>query len=131
MIYINGERIEYFTIVGNTISQLRRGVNGTAIPETHVVDSFVVDVSVSERLPYMDTEHRIDVISDGYTEAISVDFIPVKSNRTNWDPVSIPASYGPCDHIEVFVAGFTSNISPPSSPVPVPIFTFPVAVIPD
>jgi hypothetical protein len=105
MIYINGERIAYFAINGNTISQLRRGTNGTSIPEIHSVDSYVVDVSVSERLPYMDTEHRIDVISDGSTEEIPVDFIPVKSTRSNWDRGSIPANYGPCDHIEVFVAG--------------------------
>ena len=105
MIYINGERIEYFKIVGNVISQLRRGVNGTSIPETHAKDSFVVDVSVSERLPYIDTEHRIDVISDGSTEEIPVDFIPVKSSRSNWEHGTIPTNYGPCDHIEVFVAG--------------------------
>jgi hypothetical protein len=112
VVYINGERIQYLKIDGNTLTQLRRGVNGTAIAETHAIDSYVVDVSISERLPYQDTEYRIDVTSDGSTHEIPVDFIPVKSNRTNWERVDqpihnapIPVNNGPCDHVEVFVAG--------------------------
>jgi hypothetical protein len=111
IVYINGERIQYFEINGNTLTQLRRGVFGTSIPEVHVIDSYVVDVSVTEKLPYVDTEYRYDVISDGTNLIIPVDFIPVKSSRTNWErgddtiPNFIPITHGPCDHIEVFVAG--------------------------
>jgi hypothetical protein len=109
VVYINGERIQYFEINGNTLTQLRRGVLGTSIAVVHPVDSYVVDVSVNERLPYKDTEHRTDVISDGISIGIPVDFIPVKSNRI-WEqsvkfPSTIPTTHGPCDQIEVFVAG--------------------------
>lgn len=106
VVYINGERIEYFVIDGNTLTQLRRGVFGTSIAETHLVDSSVVDVSVTERLPYQDLEYRYDIPKSAVTSTgFPVDFTPVKSVRTNWETGSIPAPYGPCDHIEVFVAG--------------------------
>ena len=66
----------------------------------------MVDVSPEERLPYQDTEERFDVISDGSTHEIPVEFLPIKSARTDWvRGDSIPATHGPCDQVEVFVAG--------------------------
>ena len=108
VVYINGERIQYFEINGNTLSQLRRGVLGTSIAVLHEIDSRVIDVSVSEKLPYIDTEHRYSVVTDGLTNDIEIDFVPVKSTRTNWErgeEPTIPLTHGPCDQIEVFVAG--------------------------
>lgn len=105
VIYVNGERIQYLKKTGNVLSQLRRGVLGTSIPEVHLVGTSVVDVSTEERLPYQDTEERIDIISDGSSMIIPVDFLPIKSSRTNWEQGDIPSGYGPCDQIEVFVAG--------------------------
>jgi len=108
VVCINGERIQYFKVTGNVLSQLRRGVLGTSIAAVHKADSYVVDASLLEKLPYSDTEERIDVISGSLSNEIPVDFLPIKSNRTNWTrdaKSTIPANFGPCDQIEVFVAG--------------------------
>jgi hypothetical protein len=46
IIHINGERIEYYTLVGNTLGQLRRGVGGTSVPLLHSLGSTVEAASV-------------------------------------------------------------------------------------
>jgi hypothetical protein len=56
IIEINGERIEYFTKVGNVLGQLRRGTLGTGIPFYHDADSWVQGLGPSETIPYRDTQ---------------------------------------------------------------------------
>ena len=106
-IFIEGERIEYMTKIGNVLGQLRRGVQGTSIAETYSTDTVVADVSYSEIIPYNETQERIDFTSDGSTLLIGpLDFIPLKGARTgNWYRDTIPSTYGPCDQLEVFAAG--------------------------
>jgi hypothetical protein len=106
VVYINGERIEFLSVNGNVLSQLRRGVQGTAIAELHSAGSNVIDIGIQETLPYNETQDRLDFVSDGSTQLIGpLDFVPTKSTRTSWYRTSIPTEYGPCDTIEVFVAG--------------------------
>ena len=106
VVIINNERIEYFEKNGNILSQLRRGSLGTGIAELHAANSFVVDVGSTETLPYTENQEKSNFISDGSTLLIGpLEFVPTKSNRNNWYKESIPASYGPCDEIEVFVGG--------------------------
>lgn len=62
-VYINGERIDYFVKKGNILSQLRRGVQGTAIAELYNLGTEVTDVSVTEMLPYNETQERVDFVS--------------------------------------------------------------------
>ena len=107
-VYINGERIEYFEKQGNVLSQLRRGVLGTPTPETHEAGSKVIDVGLKETIPYRETEDRYEFESDGSSLEIGpLPFVPTKSSRTwpNMNDSSIPEEFGPCDEIEVFVAG--------------------------
>jgi len=54
VVYINGERIEYFIKNQNTITQLRRGTWGTGIPQTHPLGTEVFDIGVTETIPYED-----------------------------------------------------------------------------
>ena len=49
-IYINGERIEYYTKNGNTLGQIRRGVGGTSTPILHSAGSKVESLSVTTAL---------------------------------------------------------------------------------
>lgn len=53
IVFINGEKITYWTIdyENNTIGQLMRGVDGTAIGTTHAVNSLVVDGSMNQLVP--------------------------------------------------------------------------------
>jgi len=106
ILFINGERIEYFSKNGNVLSQLRRGSYGTAIAAIHENGSEIVDVSVAENLPYNESQEREDFVSDGSTTIIGpLSFVPKKSSRDNWYKDDIPEEYGPCDEIEVFVGG--------------------------
>jgi hypothetical protein len=47
IITVNGERIMYYTKVGNVLGQIRRGVGGTGIAQTHLAGSDVEDVSTA------------------------------------------------------------------------------------
>jgi hypothetical protein len=106
IVYINNERIEYLQKSGNTLSQLRRGSLGTAIAEVHSAGSYVTDSGPLETIPYNETQHRLDFVSDGSTLLVGpLDFTPSQGTRSSWFRSTIPDSYGPCDQLEVFVAG--------------------------
>jgi hypothetical protein len=53
VIYINGEKIIYWTIdtVNNTLGQIRRAVDGTGAAVVHTVGSSVVEAGISEIIP--------------------------------------------------------------------------------
>jgi hypothetical protein len=116
VVVINNERIEYFVKTGNVLSQLRRGSVSTAIAEVHAKESFVIDSSMSETVPYSEEQQRNDFVSDGSSLLIGpLDYVPTRSNvdfyrstetvngELTYD--SIPLTYGCCDDIEVFVSG--------------------------
>jgi hypothetical protein len=106
VIEINGEKIEYMTVTGNVLGQLRRGVQGTAIKELHSIEDFVIDLGPREALPYAETQDRTDFIGDGSSLLIGpLDFVPIKSTVGTWNATSIPTDYGRCDVVEVFVGG--------------------------
>jgi hypothetical protein len=106
VISVNNERIEYMQKIGNVLSQLRRGSLGTGIAELHVSGSYLVDVGAADTLPYVETQETIDFFSDGSSLIIGpLEFVPSKSIRTSWYRETIPSTHGPCDEIEVFVAG--------------------------
>jgi hypothetical protein len=107
VVFIQGERIEYMSKSGNTLSQLRRGAQGTAIANAYAQGTAVVDVGYREVIPYNEVQQRTDFTSDGSTLLIGpLDFIPQKGTRSGtWYRSTIPAICGPCDQIEVFAAG--------------------------
>lgn len=113
IVIIDNERIEYLTKIGNRLTGLRRGALGTAIAEAHAADSYVIDVSANETIPYNEEQFRNDFVSDGSSLLIGpLDYVPNKSDRNFFrnvngqgDHVSIPENHGASDDIEVFVAG--------------------------
>jgi hypothetical protein len=106
VISIAGERIEYMTKNGNTLGQLRRGSQGTAIADSYAVDTAVVDVGYSEIIPYNENQERTDFVSDGSTQLIGpLTYIPSVGVRNTWYRDTIPSIYGPCDQLEVFAGG--------------------------
>jgi hypothetical protein len=92
---------------GNTLSQLRRGAQGTAIANAYAQGTAVVDVGYREVIPYNEVQQRTDFTSDGSTLLIGpLDFVPQKGTRSGtWYRNTIPSANGPCDQIEVFAAG--------------------------
>ena len=65
IIEIYGERIEYFSIIGNKLSSLRRGTLGTGVLSVYPVGTFVQDISSSETIPYSDTTNIRKFIYQG------------------------------------------------------------------
>ena len=52
---IHGERIEYFSISGNSLGHLRRGTLGTGIATVYAAGTPVQDIGPSETIPYNDS----------------------------------------------------------------------------
>lgn len=74
IIFINGERIEYFVKSGNTLKQLRRGTLGTGVKTIHESGSFVINQSISMNVPYKDVIEQQIEISDGETDTYTLKF---------------------------------------------------------
>lgn len=83
IIEIRGERIEYFKIQGNVLSQLRRGTLGTGTPKIHKLGAYVQDIGPSETIPYVDNINVEQVTSDG-TNIVNLSFVPKKYDNNQW-----------------------------------------------
>jgi hypothetical protein len=102
IIEINGERIEYFTKVGNVLGQLRRGTLGTGIPFYHDADSWVQGLGPSETIPYRDTQLITNyTLLSNDPGSIELDYIPTTRtiNAGTYEEDTFIAD------TEVFVAG--------------------------
>lgn len=75
IIEINGERIEYFSKIGNVLGQLRRATLGTGAPVSHASGTLVQNIGFSETIPYKDTTIIKSLKSDG-TGNISLPYVP-------------------------------------------------------
>jgi hypothetical protein len=88
VLFINGERIEYFVKDGKMLTQLRRGTLGTGVPTVHIAGTKVQNQSLSETIPYTDKTISQVFVADGTSSSFALDFIP-----------------GSADDFEVFAAG--------------------------
>jgi hypothetical protein len=77
ILFIEGERIEYFEVEGNTLSQLRRGTLGTGPRDVYEVGTELMDQSLSETIPYKD-EHISLIKLDDESTRIVLDWTPSK-----------------------------------------------------
>ena len=77
IVWINGERIEYYIKDGNALKQLRRGTLGTGTPLQHLAGSTISGQGVEETIPYREQTAKttftgsdtldIQLIGDGST----------------------------------------------------------------
>lgn len=105
IIEINGERIEYFSKVGNKLGQLRRATLGTGAPEKHRVGTYVLNIGVSETLPYSDSYLIETVKKNSIVSEVQLPFSVEKSNVDFDYRLNISDNVKPCDEIDVFVGG--------------------------
>jgi hypothetical protein len=89
VIEIRGERIEYFEIDGNSLTNLRRGTLGTGTPNRHKAGAVVQDIGGSETIPYTDATTTDQFTADGSSQLVTLGYIPLS-----------------IDAIEVFVGGY-------------------------
>ena len=84
VIEINGERIEYFTKVGNVLGQLRRGTLGTGTPLVHLAGETVQDIGPTETIPYTDKTIVETIISDGVSTTVgNLTYTPTDVNEVD------------------------------------------------
>ena len=69
VIFIDGERIEYFVKDGNELKQLRRGTFGTGVKDVYEAGTRFVSQDVDTNIPYKDEEDVVTVTADGFTNA--------------------------------------------------------------
>lgn len=55
VVFIDRERIEFFTMNGNELGQLRRGTLGTAPKDVYSTGTLVMDQSISQTIPFKET----------------------------------------------------------------------------
>lgn len=75
VLFIEGERIEYFEVNGNTLSQLRRGTLGTGARTVYTSGTELMDQSVSETIPYTDEMISSIKLEDESTRIV-LDWMP-------------------------------------------------------
>jgi len=88
VIFVDKERIEYFTKSGTTLGQLRRGTLGTGI-KAHSSGAEVVDASGTETIPYADTVYTNTFTGDGSTLTFTLSQVPSVSQHTGKPDVDI------------------------------------------
>ena len=88
VIFINGERIEYFVKEENTLRQLRRGTLGTGVKNTYDIGTKVYDQNISKTVPYRDRTLAFNAVADGITNTFEIGY-----------------AVGSINEIEVFAAG--------------------------
>jgi hypothetical protein len=88
VIFINGERIEYFVRNDNVLSQLRRGTLGTGVKDLYLEGEDVFNQGPESSMPYKDETLTTVFTTDGTTNVYTLDFTPTSVNE-----------------FEVFVAG--------------------------
>ena len=92
VIFINGERIEYFVKENNILRQIRRGTLGTGVPLQHPAGTKVYNQNREKTIPYKDENIVRTITADGTTNQFNIGF----------DVSSV-------DEIEVFAAGKRLN----------------------
>jgi hypothetical protein len=68
VIFIEGERIEYFRRDGNVLKQLRRGTLGTGVKDEYAAGTLFYNQGIDSVIPYKDEEERYTVTSGKYVD---------------------------------------------------------------
>jgi hypothetical protein len=121
VIFIEGERIEYFGRQNNTLLQLRRGTLGTGIKDVYEAGTMFMEQGPGATLPYKDETDRVSAISGGYntgseeyenSQGMNVTNIEYNFNNNTAFPVRVEGVYeqictvtgeGFTDRVKVFV----------------------------
>ena len=80
VVFLDKERIEYFTKSGNTLGQLKRGTLGTGIKD-HSDGTLVVDASGTQTIPYADTVYTNTFTGDGSTVIFALSQSPASASE--------------------------------------------------
>ena len=68
VIFIEGERIEFFRREDNVLKQIRRGTLGTGVKDTYPAGTKFYNQSIDSTIPYKDSEERVVAIAGEYKD---------------------------------------------------------------
>jgi hypothetical protein len=80
VLFVEGERIEYFEVEGNILSQIRRGTLGTGPRAVYEAGTELMDQSLSENIPYKDELISLIKLQDESTRIV-LDWMPSDINE--------------------------------------------------
>ena len=83
VIWLDGERIEYFAKTGNDLRQLRRGTLGTGVKDVYPTNTPVYGGGIDKNIPYTDETivwSPVDTVTEGQTQ-FTLDFTPNSVNE--------------------------------------------------
>ena len=81
IIFVNGERIEYFIKEGNTLRQLRRGTLGTGVKAVHEAGTDVYDQTSKKTIPYKDVTQTQIIDTTGTDNTFTLNFTASSVNE--------------------------------------------------
>ena len=81
VLFIDGERIEYFVRNGNVLSQLRRGTLGTGVKAIYLTGEGVLNRGATSTIPYKDETISTQFLADGATAEYTLDFTASSINE--------------------------------------------------
>jgi hypothetical protein len=81
ILFIGGERIEYFVRNDNVISQLRRGTLGTGVKAIYLTGEGVLNRGATSTMPYKDETITTQFLADGITATYTLDFTASSINE--------------------------------------------------
>jgi hypothetical protein len=84
VMFIEGERIEYYAVEGNLLRQIRRGTLGTGVKSQYAAGTKLQEQGEVETIPYKDKDIQQTFISDGSTNIYNLDF-----NLTSDDQIEV------------------------------------------
>ena len=103
VLFIEGERIEYFKKDGTKLKQIRRGTLGTGVKEVYTEGTELYNQSSTFNMPYKDQTLTTIFTAPGDSSAFSLDFDP--TTLAEQYTASTGRSIDPTAFFEVFVAG--------------------------
>lgn len=74
VVFIEGERIEYYVLEGNLLRQIRRGTLGTGVKSQYPAGTILMEQGERETIPYTDKDLTQIFVSDGSTNIYTMDF---------------------------------------------------------
>jgi hypothetical protein len=104
VLFIEGERIEYFEVNGNTLLQLRRGTLGTSIKEVYNEGTRLFGQGRDETVKYRDQVLTKKETADGSEVEFDLGF-DISDLLVNYTTFTGRSNVDPVDFVEVFVGG--------------------------
>ena len=97
VVWIDRERIEFYTISGNKLGQITRGTLGTGIKTVHKANTLVFDGGPEQTVPYTET---VNVY-----ESVIAPNLPNGRKEHVLETVNITSSTNAHDQVEVYLSG--------------------------